>query len=319
MYRPEPLLSGAVTHAHALRNALGLAEVAAHPELGPCGANPNPSRSPSPSPTPSPCGDTPAPPEPIHDLRTACAALPIADDDKVLLFADSSSPAAFLPGGAVDPRNPFVSFRQIKTDAAAAMSSALAPGGQKASELEPMWREAVREINYRRAIGVMRARTRVDRQRVELFRLWFGEYDAASKRANRASVGGGDDGGEASASAAKVVKADGTEGAHETAQKEGAKAIMAATRVIARKERSEVWDPEAGEGTEADVDDVWDVVEHRVSFLCAFFFFFSVSSMFSRICCRSSDWSHLPFRVLVSVSWTTSSSSSTISSRAKPS
>lgn len=242
VYRPEPLLSSSVTHAHALSNALGLTDVAIHPELGPCGAS-------SPG---SPC------PEPIHDLRTACAVLPIPDDDKMLLFADSTSPTAFLPGGAVDPRNPFISFRQIKMDAAAAMGSASAPGGQKASDLEPLWREAVREINFRRAIGVFRARTRVDRQRVELFRLWFGEYDAAAKKRRSLAAENGDP-------LPPVVQVDGTQGADESAQEEGAKAVMAATKVVARKERSEVWDPEAGEGTEADLEDVWDVVESRVS------------------------------------------------------
>ncbi|GAA5990532.1 hypothetical protein JCM10908_003117 [Rhodotorula pacifica] len=261
VYRPEPLVPLPVARSQALSNALGLNEVAVHPELGPCGVQEEEEERSSGSSSSASSSHGPTQPwAPINDLRTACAALPLPDEDKMLLFSDSSSPSSFLPGGPIDPRNPFISFREIKLTAAANMRAASAPDGRKASDVEPLWREAVREINYRRAMGVLRARTRVDRQRVELFRLWLGEYDAASKQRRNQT------GGESSSSShqLKVVKADGTEGVHESAQKEGAKAIVAATKVVARKERSEVWDPEAGEGTEADLEDVWDVVENRL-------------------------------------------------------
>lgn len=221
---------------------LGMSDAAAHPDLGPCGAI-------------APPQDTPG--ARIHDLRTACAALPIAKDDKIVLWCDSSSPASYLPGGAVDPRNPFIPYRRIKLDAAAGMQSASSPGGTRASDLEPVWREAVREINFRRALGVMRARTKLDRQRVELFRVWLGESEnslAAVAKRKRKQV-------------APLVLMDATEGAHESTEEGGANTIAAATKVAARKERTEVWDPEAAQGAEAaELDDVWDVIENRVRF-----------------------------------------------------
>ncbi|BGP05590.1 hypothetical protein JCM10049v2_001396 [Rhodotorula toruloides] len=186
----------------------------------------------------------------IHDLRTACAALPLSSKRRAALFAESVSPASFAVG-EVDPRNPFLAFKRIKMEAAATFDGGEC-GTEKASSKEPVWRDAVREINYRRVLGVLKAHARIDRQRLELWRLWLGARDLKGV----VSVG---------------VRADAAEGPAKGVGQEGAKAVMAAAKVVAKKERTDVWEEIDGDANRPEADDVWDVIESKLDAILALF------------------------------------------------
>ncbi|GAA6009890.1 uncharacterized protein JCM10292_002429 [Rhodotorula paludigena] len=190
----------------------------------------------------------------VHDLASACAALPLDDERRATLLSESRSAAAYAVG-EVDPRNPFISYRRIKAEAAATLD--LSAG--RASSHEPVWRAAVREINYCRVGGVMRAHARIDRQRLELFRLWLGARDEKGRRAVAGLGAGGTD-----RQRAANVRMDAVEGPHKSASEQGGKAIAAAAKVVQSKEKTEVWDAIEGEENKPEPDDVWDVIEARL-------------------------------------------------------
>ncbi|BGO97346.1 hypothetical protein NBRC10513v2_001267 [Rhodotorula toruloides] len=186
----------------------------------------------------------------IHDLRTACAALPLSPKRRAALFAESVSPASFAVG-EVDPRNPFLAFKRIKMEATATFDGGEC-GTEKASSKEPVWRDAVREINYRRVLGVLKAHARIDRQRLELWRLWLGARDLKGV----VSMG---------------VRADAAEGPAKGVGQEGAKAVLAAAKVVAKKERTDVWEEIDGDANRPEADDVWDVIESKLDPILALF------------------------------------------------
>ncbi|GAA6039593.1 hypothetical protein JCM8097_002202 [Rhodosporidiobolus ruineniae] len=124
----------------------------------------------------------------IKDLRTACRCLPLNPERRAALFAESSSAA--LRSGAVDPRNPFVSFRRVKLEALATHPSS--SGGGEAAGKEGLWRDAVREINYRRVLGVLKAYGKIDRKRLDLWRLWLGERKKGAKEGEEEKAGEGE-------------------------------------------------------------------------------------------------------------------------------
>ncbi|GAA6054904.1 hypothetical protein JCM3770_004277 [Rhodotorula araucariae] len=211
----------------------------------------------------------------ITDLRSACAALPLDPERRAALLAESSSPAAYRVG-EVPPRNPFVSYRAIKLEAASAADSARSSiagggggGGALASVREPVWRDAVRELNFRRAAGVLRAHARIDRQRLELWRLWLGARRDGTGAG--AGAGAGPDG---------VRDEAGEAGPAPGRTKMGGRAVEAATGVAEKRERTEVWDEAVGVGDEPDREDVWDVIEGRLDAILALFDYNSTRLLF---------------------------------------
>ncbi|BGP37620.1 hypothetical protein JCM10449v2_001537 [Rhodotorula kratochvilovae] len=185
----------------------------------------------------------------ITDLQSACAALPLEAERRAALLAESSSPAAYLVG-EIPPRNPFVSYRAIKLEAAAAADS-LREGGALASTHEPRWRDAVRELNFRRAAGVLRAHACIDRQRLELWRLWVGAREGGA--------------------AVPAVKDEAGEGPAAGTTRMGGRAVEAAKGVAERRERTEVWDEGVGAEDEPEREDVWDVIEGRLDAILSLF------------------------------------------------
>ncbi|GAA5896162.1 hypothetical protein JCM6882_008506 [Rhodosporidiobolus microsporus] len=121
-------------------------------------------------------------PRRFPDLRSACRCLPLYTERRAAIFADSSSPnggRGFLP---FDYRNPFLSFSELKREAAATARGGggfgeVVEGGARGGgeEKDLPWRDAVAEINYRRVVAVMKALGKIDRERLGLWRLWTGE------------------------------------------------------------------------------------------------------------------------------------------------
>ncbi|BGP18869.1 hypothetical protein JCM10213v2_006949 [Rhodosporidiobolus nylandii] len=104
-----------------------------------------------------------ADPDVVSDLRSACRALPLSPERRAALFAESATASA----EGIDPRDPFVSYRRLKLEAQAT-------GGASGGEEKPVWRDAVRELNYRRVAGVLKSHGRIDRRRLDLWRIWLG-------------------------------------------------------------------------------------------------------------------------------------------------
>ncbi|GAA5939126.1 hypothetical protein JCM3775_003188 [Rhodotorula graminis] len=213
----------------------------------------------------------------IADLHTACAALPLPAAERAALLTESASPLSYLTN-VVPPSNPFLSYRALKVQAA---SSGALPVTERASAHEPRWRDAVRELNWRRATGVVRAHAKIDRQRLELWRLWLGARSTAPSasegerrgRGSSAGEGGRGVGTGAGAGAREAVRMEAAEGAAKGAGEAGKKAISAAACVAEEKERTEVWeDVDAHDGgSRPDVQDVWDVIEGRLDDILASF------------------------------------------------
>ncbi|GAA5849399.1 hypothetical protein JCM9279_000891 [Rhodotorula babjevae] len=209
---------------------------------------------------------------PIVDLHTACAALPLPTAERAALLTESASPLSYT-SNLVPPSNPFLSYRALKLDAAA--SGAL-PATERASAHEPRWRDAVRELNWRRATGVVRAHAKIDRQRLELWRLWLGARSGATGEGEGGRRGSSARAGEvagAAAGARGAVRMEAAEGAGKGAGEAGRKAISAAAGVAEEKERTEVWEDVGGPGGDKgpDVQDVWDVIEGRLDQILASF------------------------------------------------
>ncbi|GAA5905303.1 hypothetical protein JCM8208_003809 [Rhodotorula glutinis] len=212
----------------------------------------------------------------IADLHSACAALPLPAAQRAALLTESSSPLSYTTN-LVPPSNPFLSYRALKLEAA---SSGALPSTERASAHEPRWRDAVRELNWRRAMGVVRAHAKIDRQRLELWRLWLGARTAAvagegerGGLGSRPGEGGRGVGAGAGAGARGAVRMEAAEGAGKGAGEAGKKAISAAAGVADEKERTEVWEDVDGHdgGKGPDAQDVWDVIEGRLDQILASF------------------------------------------------
>jgi len=238
VYRPQhlPLLAAAASQQNALDS------------MGP----------------PSPPAYDPTDERPLVDLHLACAALPLSSAQRAALLTESASPLSYT-SNLIPPSNPFLSYRALKLDAA---SSGALPATERASAHEPRWRDAVRELNWRRASGVVRAHAKIDRQRLELWKLWLGARAAAAGEGGRrgSSEGARGSGAGAAAGARGAVRLEAAEGAGKGAGEAGRKAVSAAEGVAEEKERTEVWDDVGGHGGDKgpDVQDVWDVIEGRV-------------------------------------------------------
>ncbi|GAA5977111.1 hypothetical protein JCM11641_001304 [Rhodosporidiobolus odoratus] len=129
----------------------------------------------------------------VVDLRSACRCLPLSPERRAQIFAESSmttsAAAATIKNDSctvVDARNPFLSYRRLKLEA-------LSFGGDEGGGVEtPIWRDAVREINFRRVMNVLKAHARIDRKRVEIWKLWLG---AEGKEGGRSKEGNGNGNG----------------------------------------------------------------------------------------------------------------------------
>ncbi|GAA5835452.1 hypothetical protein JCM11251_005238 [Rhodosporidiobolus azoricus] len=122
--------------------------------------------------------------EEITDLRSACRCLPLYAERRAAIFAESSAGIG-TKRCTLDPLNPFLSFQQLKREA---MEASLVRDGDE-TEKEPVWRDAVIEINYRRAVCVIKAFAGIDRARLELWKRWMGE---GKKGKDKGTEGEGD-------------------------------------------------------------------------------------------------------------------------------
>ncbi|GAA6001564.1 hypothetical protein JCM10207_006725 [Rhodosporidiobolus poonsookiae] len=296
------------------------------------------------------------------DLRTACASLPLPAARRAAIYAESTftppassssattTPSSGQSASALDPRNPFLSYRRLKLEAAACASSAsfgsykldgngggsgaLTGGGGGSSPVSPSslrpwdlpvasssqaapqptpqpqprshsppqlhiqtqlhpapgtataptsatapapppWRDAVREINFRRVVAVLRTYGHIDRRRLDLWRRWLGAR-RKDVGAARAGEGGGESYGAAAAAA----------GVSSSASVKG----LAAPATVQDKGAAE-------DGSRPDVEDVWDVIEARLDPLLAQFEYHLTRLAFLRLIlalhpCRAAQHRH---------------------------
>lgn len=129
----------------------------------------------------------------VAGIKEAVAVLPLSEDEKTTLF--------MCDGEDLDPKNPFLSWAKVEREGRRWLatrnskpSPRLTPNACTPSELWAhhtdgqvctIWRDAVREINYRRVSRVMRA-ARLDAEKVRLWSFWLGhEYEFVhAKRAD---------------------------------------------------------------------------------------------------------------------------------------
>ncbi|GAA5856888.1 hypothetical protein JCM8547_008446 [Rhodosporidiobolus lusitaniae] len=187
------------------------------------------------------------------DLRSACRCLPLPAERRAAIFV-SSAAAGSLPRPGVpciDRKNPFLSYRRLKIEASLHNYQPVAPsdptgsggggGAGEEKEKEVVWRDAVREINYRRVVGVLKVHATLDRSRLELWRFWL-----------KGTAGGGNGGGEGK-KRREGEKGKGKEKEEEARGGGG---------------RSEEGDKEP---SRPELEDVWDVVESRLPLLLSTF------------------------------------------------
>ncbi|GAA5891462.1 hypothetical protein JCM5296_006542 [Sporobolomyces johnsonii] len=215
---------------------------------------------------PSPSGDRST--SPIHDLKSACAALPLPQERKDDLYLATSSS---LPLGSVSSQNPFLAFRQIKREAACFARE----GAENDEKMHPVWRDAVREINERRVAAVMR-RTRIDRERLALWEVWLGR---GGKEGGRTGEGMGE------AEENRKWK----EKEEEPEVKEVRKGDAAA------RDFADIGEGGAEED-KPDLEDVWDLLEGRLPALLAHFDYNLTRLSFLRLLLALHPHSHTSHR-----------------------
>lgn len=112
--------------------------------------------------------------EQVKDLRSACYCLPLTLDEKQQLFESLSLSSSGRHQGMenqVPPLNPFIPFRAILAHSHEAQQQGGGKEGREGKEL--VWRSGVREINLRRVREVMKRVARIDRERLAVWRVWL--------------------------------------------------------------------------------------------------------------------------------------------------